>query len=167
MPGIYRRVGLGNATWRPQAKSAFSHCGHSWCLTARTYPRVQMDEGTPAPSAKPSSAQPVSCCSLLRLANQAPLHSSLGINQGNQQNLLLLNPPAPSSTNHGANAVGQNTRGESTSVHTPTKQAKQRHAQAEHQNLPSTPGQCCQGNAPSAAPREPDVARCVDTGGLS
>lgn len=48
------------------AKSAFSHCGHSWCLTARTYPRVQMDAGTPAPSAKPSSAQPVSCCSLLR-----------------------------------------------------------------------------------------------------
>ena len=85
-------------------------------------------------------------------ANQAPLHSSLGINQGNQQNLLLLNPPALSSTNHGANAVGQNTRGESTSVHTPTKQAKQRHAQAEHQNLPSTPGQCCQGNARPAAP---------------
>ena len=66
MPGIYRRVGLGSTTWRPQAKSAFSHCGHSWCLTARTYPRVQMDAGTPAPSAKPSSAQPVSCCSLLR-----------------------------------------------------------------------------------------------------
>ena len=48
------------------AKSAFSHCGHSCCLTARTYPRIQMDAGTPAPSAKPSSAQPVSCCSLLR-----------------------------------------------------------------------------------------------------
>ena len=58
--------GLGSATWQLQAKSAFSHCGHSWCLTARTYPRVQMDAGTPAPSAKPSSAQPVSCCSLLR-----------------------------------------------------------------------------------------------------
>ena len=66
MPGIYRRVGLGSTTWRPQAKSAFSHCGHSCCLTARTYLRIQMDAGTPAPSAKPSSAQPVSCCSLLR-----------------------------------------------------------------------------------------------------
>ena len=32
--------------------------------------------------------------------------------RGNQQNLLLLNPPALSSTNHGANAVGQNTRGD-------------------------------------------------------
>ena len=66
LPGIYRRVGLGSAMWRPQAKSAFSHCGHSCCLTARTYLRIQMDAGTPAPSAKPSSAQPVSCCSLLR-----------------------------------------------------------------------------------------------------
>ena len=66
MPGIYRTVGVGSATWQPQAKSAFSPCGHSCCLTARTYPRIHMDAGTPAPSAKPSSAQPVSCCSLLR-----------------------------------------------------------------------------------------------------
>ena len=58
--------GLVSATWQPQAKSAFSPCGHSCCLTARTYPRIHMDAGTPAPSAKPSSAQPVSCCSLLR-----------------------------------------------------------------------------------------------------
>lgn len=57
--------GLGSVTWQLQAKSAFTHCGHSCCLTARTYPRIQMDAGTPAPSAKPSSALPFSCCSLL------------------------------------------------------------------------------------------------------
>ena len=30
--------------------------------------------------------------------------------------------------------------------------AQQRDAQAEHTNLPGTPGQCCQGNAEPAAP---------------